>query len=484
MTFNSIPFIILFPVAVLFYNLVPQRSRYLWLLFCSCAFYAFCQKEFVALLAVATLIVYISGISLGAFDNKKIRTVILIVSAVTVLGMLFVFKYLDFTLGLFGSGLRFNIALPLGISFYSFQAVSYIADIYKGKYAPEKNIFKLALYLSFFLSIISGPINRADDMLPQFTASPSFSADRAKRGMQKMLWGYFLKLAVAGRLSIIVDNVYGSCEAYSGAAIALTALSYMFMLYCDFEGYSQIAIGGGYILGIEMKENFRQPFFSSSLSEIWRRWHVSLSTWFRDYLYIPLGGNRKGRIRKYINIFIVLFISGIWHGANLTFFVWGAVNGFFVIAGQLLLPYRDELALKLKTALCKSDKTKRAFEDVRLFAKRVGVYILFSYTFIYFANDSVTKAYLAVKGILTRFMPSSVSEAFTLGLGHYNLALTLAMVLFVFVCDGRAYRQNCDTPSVIAKAPTVLRWAVYYALLIAILFSANLTGKEFIYSKM
>jgi D-alanyl-lipoteichoic acid acyltransferase DltB (MBOAT superfamily) len=258
----------------------------------------------------------------------------------------------------------------------------------------------------------------------------------------------------------------------------------MFMLYCDFEGYSQIAIGSGYILGIEMKENFCQPFLAQSMSEVWRRWHVSLSAWFRDYMYIPLGGSRRGTVRKYINIFVVLFVSGIWHGANLTFFIWGALNGIFNVAGQILLPARDRLSEMISKKVCKTIRAREVFERVRVFFKRLGVYILFSYTFIYFANDSVTKAYLAVKGIITRFSLSDAGQIVTLGLGKGNLALVLAMMAFVIVADGEANKRGCDTPALITRIPTFWRWTIYYVLLTAILFSANLTGKEFIYSKM
>jgi D-alanyl-lipoteichoic acid acyltransferase DltB (MBOAT superfamily) len=322
-------------------------------------------------------------------------------------------------------------------------------------------------------------------MLPQFDGSAAFSYDKAKSGIQKMLWGYFLKLAIAGRLAIAVENVYADTGAFSGTAVAFAALAYIFMLYCDFEGYSQIAIGSGYLLGITMKENFRQPFFSESMSEIWRRWHVSLSTWFRDYLYIPLGGSRKGLARKYINLIFVLFVSGIWHGANLTFFAWGAINGVFIVAGQMLLPKRDAIAAKIKESTCKTEKSQALFDRIRTALKRIGVYILFAYVFIYFASPDIKSAYLAVKAILTRFTLTGLyAEAISLGLGRFNLLLTLLMAVFVFVADKRAYDKGCDVPSLAKTIPTPLRWAIYYALLIAILFSANLTGKEFIYSKM
>ncbi len=484
MLFNSIPYIILFPLVVLVGALIPKKARYVWLLVVSYAFYFVQSGYFVALLAISTLITYAVGIVLDALEEHKARIAVVAAGAVINLGILFVFKYLDFTLGLVGSGLRFNLVLPLGISFYTFQSVSYIIDVYRKKTAAEKNLPRLALYVSFFLSIVSGPINRAGDILPQLSNMPDITYDKLKSGAQKMLWGYFLKLAIAGRLAIVVENVYSNTDNWSGVSVAVAALSYMFMLYCDFEGYSQIAIGSGYMLGITMKENFRQPFFSTSMSEIWRRWHVSLSTWFRDYLYIPLGGSRKGKARKYINLLIVLFVSGIWHGANLTFFAWGAINGVFIVIGQMLLPKRDELAGRLKGRLCKGDVSQKRFDIVRTALQRMGVYILFSYVFIYFASDSITSAYLAVKAILTRFSLAGFYEITKLGLGTLNLTLMIIMAVFVLVADKQAYKKDCDTPSLIRNIPTVARWALYYALLIAILFSANLSGKEFIYSKM
>ncbi|MCR5590457.1 MAG: MBOAT family protein, partial [Lachnospiraceae bacterium] len=333
MVFNSIQFIILFPLAVLIYYLIPKKFRYVWLLACSYAFYYVNSGALAALLAICTVITYIAGMALSVTDSKAGKKAVLAGAASAVLLVLFVFKYLDFSLSLFGSGLRFNLTLPLGISFYTFMAVSYMADVYSGKIEAQHNILKLALYLSFFLSILSGPINRAGDMLPQFSDAKSPSIENLKTGMQKMLWGYFLKLAIAGRLAIVTENVYSDADAYSGVSIAFAAIAYLFMLYCDFEGYSQIAIGCAKMLGIKMKENFRQPFLSKSMSELWRRWHISLSSWLRDYLYIPLGGNRRGTFRKYLNIFIVLLISGIWHGANMTFIIWGVLNGVFMIAG-------------------------------------------------------------------------------------------------------------------------------------------------------
>ena len=482
--FNTVSYIILFPIAVSVYYLIPQKFRYIWLLAVSMAFYCSKSGSFTMLLAAATIITYVTGLGVYYADDCRIKKLVMTAAIVVLAGTLFVFKYLNFSLGLIGSPVRIDLVLPLGISFYTFQAISYIADIYRDNIEPEKNILKLALFLSFFLSIVSGPINRARDIIPQITEAGDFSMERAKDGMQKMLWGYFLKLAIAGRLAIVVENVYSDPGAMTGFELATAAVFYLFMLYCDFEGYSQIAIGSGYILGIRMKENFCQPFYARSMPEVWRRWHVSLSTWFRDYMYIPLGGSRKGTARKYFNIFVVLLLSGIWHGANLTFFIWGALNGIFNIAGQMLLPVRDRLADMLSGRFFSTQKAGKIFDRVREVMRRIGVYILFSYTFIYFANESVTKAYLAVKGILTRFSLSDAYRVTALGLGKTNLIVVIIMMIFVLVADGAADKRKCDTPALVKRIPAFWRWVIYYALLIAILFSANLSGKEFIYAKM
>lgn len=485
MLFTSMIYMLILPLVLLINRFVPKKFRYIWLLAVSIAFYWIQNEGFAMMLVAAILITYGAALAVSAAESVTLKKIIAATGIIASVAILFVYKYLNFTLALCGNMFRFNFAIPLGISFYTFQAVSYMVDVYKDAGKVEKNPLKIALYLSFFLSVVSGPVNRAGDIIPQFTEPSDMSLESTKRGMQKMLWGYFLKLAIAGRLAIIVDNVYADAASYPGLAIAFTAIAYLFMLYCDFEGYSQIVIGSGYMLGIRMKENFRQPFMSSSMAEIWRRWHVSLSSWLRDYVYIPLGGNRKGIARKYVNIFITLFVSGIWHGANFTFFIWGALNGAYIIIGQLTIPYRDRLALFLEGKLCKKDASRKSFARVRLFFQRIGVYLFTAFTFIFFANKDVASAWFAVKGILMRFSAKAGLAALpTLGLGTFGLLFTALMAVLVLVADSASYKKDTDTPALIMNIPTVLRWAIYWAILIAILFSANLSGKEFIYSKM
>lgn len=249
------------------------------------------------------------------------------------------------------------------------------------------------------------------------------------------------------------------------------------MLYCDFEGYSSIAIGVSNVLGIRMKENFRQPFYSSSMGELWRRWHISLSGWLREYLYYPLGGNRKGEIRKYINMMIIFIASGLWHGANWTFFIWGILNGLFLVMGNILANPRERIAQKVGLS---------GHPEVQGVLRRIGVYCLYAFTMIFFASDTVGKALQVIAGIFTRFSIMAVlsGELFSLGLGKINLAISIILVIFVLIIDGYCNKKECGVTDIMVTTPTWIRWVCYPAIVSMILFSANLSGQEFIYSQM
>lgn len=244
-----------------------------------------------------------------------------------------------------------SILLPVGISFYLFMSMGYVVDVYRGTIPAEKNLIPYALFVSFFLTILSGPIERAGNMLVQFKTdflkNIMFDAVRIRDGFVRMLWGYFMKLVLADRIAILVDQVYASPEKYGGAIVAAASILYTLQIYCDFAGYSNIAIGVAQTLGIKVMDNFRSPYLADSISDFWRRWHISLSSWFRDYVYIPLGGNRKGKIRKYLNIMIVFLLSGLWHGAGWTFVLWGGLHGLYQVVGALLKPVKKKLTALL-----------------------------------------------------------------------------------------------------------------------------------------
>lgn len=477
MILNSIPFIIFFPILVLIYYLIPSKIRYIYLLVCSFFFYFTQSSAYVLFLIISIITTYLAGLLLYKTESVNIKKIIVAVTFIANIGIIVYFKYTNFFLGLLGRGKLESLVIPVGISFYTLQALSYVMDCYRKKMEPEKNPLKYALFVSFFLTLLSGPINRAQDLLPQMACAKKLDLDRVKVGMQKMLWGYFLKLVIAARLTILVDTAYSNADGFSGASLTLAAASYLFMLYCDFEGYSCIAIGAAKILGIDMKDNFRQPFYSTSMSELWKRWHISLSTWLREYLYFPLGGNRKGNGRKYINLFIVMFVSGLWHGANPTFFIWGILNGLFLIMGNVLMAKRNDLADRIGLS---------KHESLRMSLQRIGVYCLYGFSMIFFASDSLSNAMLVITRIITQFNIVSIfkGEFFSLGLGVANLGLVIILAILVMIVDAFANKYSCDVTRLISKVPTIIRWCIYFGIAIMIIFSANLSGQEFIYSQM
>ncbi len=335
MLFNSFDFIIFFPVVVLVYFLIPQRVRYVWLLVCSYYFYMCWNAKYSLLLLFSTAVTYCGGRLVAALPAGGKRKAALAASVLLNLFILFFFKYFDFAvenlnglLSLFHIRAlepRFSLLLPVGISFYIFQAVGYTVDVYRGDIGAEKNFLKYALFVSFFPQLVAGPIERSGNLLRQVGETHRFSFARMREGLLVMLWGYFLKIVIADRAAIFVDAVYGDYTRYGGWYLVVASILFSFQIYGDFAGYSIIAVGAAKVMGFDLMENFNAPYLAQSVSEFWHRWHISLSTWFRDYLYIPLGGNRKGRARKYVNLLIVFLVSGIWHGARWNFVVWGGV---------------------------------------------------------------------------------------------------------------------------------------------------------------
>ena len=477
MIFNSIPFLLFFPIVIFIYYLVPDKYRYIWLLISSYFFYMCQSTSFVLLLLCSTIVTYVAGIVIHQMQSITLRKWAVAITVLLNAGILVFVKYADSVLGLCGSTYRFNFFIPIGISFYTLQSLSYVIDCYRQKIAPEKNMLRYALFVSFFPSILSGPINRAQDLLPELRCTKTMDLENVKCGMQKMLWGYFLKLVIAARLDIVVNTVYGNTEGYTGVGLLCGAVFYLLMLYCDFEGYSQMAIGAARILGITMKENFRQPFCSQSMGELWHRWHVSLSTWLREYVYFSLGGGRKGNVRKYINMMLIFVLSGLWHGSNPTFLIWGILNGAFLIMGNILKDTRERIAVK-----CGFDKRVR----LRRITKRIGVFCLYCFTMIFFASESVAKAIKVITGITTRFSAGAFvnGEIFTVGLGVYNMIFSVMMVVVVLIIDGFCDKYECEFSGLMKRVPTLYRWILYYSMIILILISSNLDGREFIYSTM
>jgi alginate O-acetyltransferase complex protein AlgI len=341
MLFNSLQFLVFFTAVTLMYYRVQSLAVRRWLLLlASCYFYMSFVPGYILILGFTIIIDYIAGVQIARHEGKA-RRVWLVSSIIANLGILAYYKYFNFLLGSFAgiAGIiqpayqpgYLDIILPIGLSFHTFQAMSYTIEVYRGNQPPERNFIVYALYVMFYPQLVAGPIERPQNMLPQFHERKEYNYEHVKEGLTRMLWGFFKKVMVADRLAMLVDHTYAHYTDASGATLILAAVFYSFQIYCDFSGYSDIGIGAAKVMGFRLMENFDRPYLSTNITSFWSRWHISLSTWFRDYVYIPLGGNRKGETRRKINSFIVFALSGLWHGANWTFVVWGMLHGVYVM---------------------------------------------------------------------------------------------------------------------------------------------------------
>jgi alginate O-acetyltransferase complex protein AlgI len=340
MLFNSFHFAFFFVVVTTLYFLLPHKFRWMLLLGSSCYFYMAFIPVYILILGFTIVIDYFAGIFLEDTEGKR-RKYWLIASLIANIGVLAVFKYYNFlndnlsvllnSVGYQNQIPHLGILLPIGLSFHTFQAMSYTIEVYRGNQKAERNFGIYALYVMFYPQLVAGPIERPQNLIHQFYEKHAFEYERVVEGLKLMLWGLFMKIVIADRLAIYVNAVYNNPDQHSGKTLALATVFFAFQIYCDFAGYSNIAIGAAKVMGFKLMTNFNRPYFSRSISEFWKRWHISLSTWFKDYLYISLGGNRVSVPLWYINLFLVFTISGLWHGANWTYIIWGAINGFYLV---------------------------------------------------------------------------------------------------------------------------------------------------------
>lgn len=398
MLFNSVAFLLFFPILCIIYFCIPSdkiRIRNMLLLFASYFFYMNWKAEYALLLLSSTVITYVAALGISRSTEKGRKKLFLVISIVLNLAILFFFKYYNFLADnvemLLGNcGLKidipdFPLLLPVGISFYTFQALGYSIDVYRGTTPVEKNFATYALFVSFFPQLVAGPIERSNNLLPQFKKQHLFDYDRVMGGVKLMLWGYFMKLVLADRCGIYVDAIYNNVAHHNGGSYLVASFLFPFQIYGDFAGYSLIAIGVAKVMGFSLMENFRRPYFACSVGEFWHRWHISLSTWFKDYVYIPLGGNRVGKARCYVNLFITFFVSGIWHGANWTFFCWGALHG-----GLLCI----EKAVGIGKAQYKGFK-----KIIHWFI----TFILVCFAWVFFRANNLSDAITVISGIFTNW---------------------------------------------------------------------------------
>jgi alginate O-acetyltransferase complex protein AlgI len=343
--FNSFSFVAFFIVVTTCFFLLPHRLRWGLLLTASCFFYMFFVPAYILILAATIVIDYVAGIWIEDSDNPRRKKACLVASVLSVCIVLFVFKYFNFfneNIAALADVLHWNypiealrIALPIGLSFHVFQSLSYVIEVYRGNQKAERHFGIYSLYVMYFPQLVAGPIERPQNLLHQFHEKKRFDLARAQSGLSLALWGLFKKVVVADSLAIYVNAIYSNSAHHSGASLLLATYCFAFQIYCDFSGYSDIARGVSRVYGVELMRNFDAPYFSRSIAEFWTRWHISLSTWFKDYVYLPLGGNRVPLLRNFFNIFVVFLLSGFWHGANWTFIVWGALHGVYLVFGRL-----------------------------------------------------------------------------------------------------------------------------------------------------
>jgi len=479
--FLSWRYFLFFPAAALGYFLLPQKWRNGWLLGCSWFFYLCAGPEYFLFLLGTVLVTYFAA---GALERSRSRGLLAGVLGLFI-GALFLFKYLGFGASLLNRflgavGLDWSLTvpkllLPAGISFYLFAAMGYLIDVYRGKTAAERSWVRCALFLSFFPALLSGPIGRGEKLLPQFYNLHKFNYVNLREGLFRFLWGAFKKLVVADRLAVVVDTVFAAPERFGALQVLLAACAFSIQIYCDFSAYSDMAVGSAWVMGFRLTENFRTPYFSRSIGEFWRRWHISLSTWFRDYLYIPLGGSRRGTARRYWNVLIVFAVSGLWHGAALSFVVWGALNGLYQVAGGLTKPARDRAraALPLK-------------EDGRLMGLwQMGwVFLLSTLAWVFFEAGSVTGALHVLRNLVKPVL-WDVGGLPAMGMDRLEFLVAGAGILVLTAVD--AWSLRADPAEQAARGPRWVRWCVYLALLMAVvLFGSYGTGynaQDFIYGQ-
>lgn len=475
MLFNSIDFAVFLPIVFVLYWFVFQKHlkyQNVLLVISSYVFYGWWDWRFLTLIAFSTLIDFSIGKTLSKTEAITKRKVLLWASIIINLGLLGFFKYYNFFVDNFVQAFTFlgmpikpqmlNIILPVGISFYTFQTLSYTIDVYRRKLTPTNDFIAFTAFVSFFPQLVAGPIERATNLLPQFYKKRIFNHDKAVDGLRQILWGLFKKMVIADNCAVFVNTIFDNHQDYSGSTLALGAVFFAFQIYGDFSGYSDIAIGTARLFGFNLKQNFAFPYFSRDIAEFWRRWHISLSTWFRDYLYIPLGGSRGSKTKVIRNVFIIFIVSGFWHGANWTFIVWGALNALYFL--PLLLTNKNRNHLDI-VASNKKWPSARALVSILL------TFGLTTLAWIFFRAENISHAIQYIEGVFSISLLSIPAIRPT-----YLLALLVFFITLEWV--GRHNQYAIETFGLKWKRP--LRLAFYY-MLITLIFWFSENEQTFIY---
>ena len=468
MLFNSLGFAVFMPVVFVLHWLLPHKYRWALLLISSCYFYMSWNPNYIVLILSATVVSYLAGILLEKTEQPGLRKAILVSAVGICLSLLFFFKYFNFfsdsvvrLLGLFSIRLHpvtLKVLLPVGISFYTFQTLSYVIDVYRGKVKPEHHFGIYATFVSFFPQLVAGPIERTENLLPQISREKTFRYDQAAYGLKLMAWGFFKKLAIADVLGPLADQAYANLAGCSTLDLLAAVLCFALQIYCDFSGYSDIAIGSAKLLGIDLMTNFRSPYFAKSIREFWSRWHISLSTWFRDYVYIPLGGSRRGKGKTCRNLLITFLVSGLWHGASWTFVVWGGLHGLAQVLEKLL------------------SKGKQRLPALRC----LGVFLFCCITWVFFRAESFSDAFCLLSELGRGLAGNGCWQFRVLQIDLPLLAQAAVSVALLGIFDYCSLKT--DVIGWVSRRSPVVKWSIYLLLIWLILCFMPVTGSsEFVY---
>lgn len=481
MEFNTLTFILFFPLITILYYLLPERVRRGFLFLVSCFFYMCWNYKYIVLLLFATVSSYLAALWIERSGEKKIKKGILMSYLAVSILLLFVFKYFHMffetvavaaaQVGIQFQPVTLSFLLPVGISFYTFQTMGYVIDVYRGDITAERNFIDYGAFVTFFPQLVAGPIERSKNLLMQMKTGHILEPERFKKGFTQMLWGYFQKVVIADRIAVIVSKVYDNYESFSGVYIVLATILFAFQIYCDFDGYTNVAIGAARILGFDLMTNFDKPYLSTSIAQFWRRWHISLSTWLRDYLYIPLGGNRKGRLMKYRNLFITFLISGLWHGADWTYVVWGGLHGIYQIAEDI---FRQLFAKKSKNNALKA------------MGKGILTFAAVDFAWLFFRADSVGEAFGLLGRIFTDFgLSDLLNREMAIGMGMEIADIFVLAAALMVLALHDFLKEKVSVGERIWAMPLPARWLALYVVMFVILifgyYGPQYDAAQFIY---
>ena len=476
MLFNSFAYAVFLPCVFILYWILPHKFRWPLLLVASYWFYMSWNAAYVVLIASTTLVSWLCALCMEKTGSKKLKKLSVAAALLVSLGILFVFKYYNFSLGILESLSasiripRLDVLLPVGISFYTFQTLSYVIDVYRGKTKAEKNLGIYATFVSFFPQLVAGPIERSSNLMPQITSEKHFDYSSAAYGIRLILWGLYKKMMIADNLAVYVDRVFSNVHGYTGCSLLVAVLFFSVQIYCDFSGYSDIARGSAKLLGIDLMENFRSPYFSSGIREFWSRWHISLSTWFRDYVYIPMGGNRVSKPRVILNTLVTFLVSGLWHGANITFIVWGGIHGL----GQVC-----------ENALGLNRKKERGHIKLRRILGVPFVFVFVTVAWIFFRASSIQDALYVLSKIPNGFEFSRLSAYFTSGIDavllNWGIIRRFVLLCFIPLTLYDYFSLKTDVCGWLGNRNPVIRYAYIFAVIVVILMYGYVGQSTFVY---